>query len=139
MISGEVSPNQEEEEEEGNPRAKRQRTESERSGNESTNNRVSRSRAKKAQVKQENIRAGKSKCPDPQCNNIILHNGGCKRLACTNHRPHYLYFCAHCKEVGDEGSEIIRCDCPNRNTQADRDLAQEMRNQRSRENPEVVE
>jgi len=41
--------------------------------------------------------------------------------------------------IGEDGSEIIQCDCPNRNTQADRDLAQEMRNQRSRANPEVVE
>ena len=126
------------EEEEENPQAKRQRTESGRSRN-ATNNRASRSRARMVQVKQENIRAGSIKCPDPQCNNIILHNGGCKLLTCTNHQPHYLYFCAHCKKVGEEGSEIIRCDCPNRNTQADRDLAQEMRNQRSRENPEVVE
>ena len=140
MTSGEESPDQEEEndEEEENPEAKRQRTESGRSRN-ATNNRASRRRARMVPVKQENIRAGSIKCPDPECNNIILHNGGCKRLTCTNHMPHYLYFCAHCKMVGEEGSEIIRCDCPNRNTQADRDLAQEMRNQRSRENPEVVE
>ena len=125
--------------EEEDPQAKRHRTESEGSGNQSANNRASRSRARMVPVKQENIRAGSIKCPDPQCNNIILHNGGCKRLTCTNHIPHYLYFCAHCKKVGEDGSEIIRCDCPNRNTQADRDLAQEMRNQRSRENPIIVE
>jgi hypothetical protein len=146
VTSGEESPDQEEEkeeeddDEEENPEAKRQRTESGRSRNRNaTNNRASRSRARMVPVKQENIRAGIIKCPDPQCNKIILHNGGCKILTCTNHRPHYLYFCAHCKKVGEEGSEIIRCDCPNRNTQADRDFAQEMRNEHSEKHPIEVE
>eukprot|EP00984_Skeletonema_dohrnii_P026955 scaffold16385_cov73-Skeletonema_dohrnii-CCMP3373.AAC.2 len=118
--------------------AKRRRTENGLSGNGLTN-RATRNRARRVQVKHENIKAGKIKCPDPQCNNIILHDGGCKRLTCTKHQPHYLYFCAHCKMIGEHGSEIIQCDCPNRNTQADRDLAQDMRNQRSRANPEVLE
>jgi Ran GTPase-activating protein (RanGAP) involved in mRNA processing and transport len=120
--------------------AKRRRTStnSGRSEQDQTNSRATRSRVRKVQVKQENIKAGAIKCPDSQCGNIILHDGGCKRLACTNH-CRLLFFCAHCKMIGEEGSEIIRCDCPNRNTQADRDLAQEMRNQRSRDNPEVVE
>ena len=129
MITGE-------DDDEENPEAKRQRTESGRSRN-ATNNRASRSRARMVPVKHEDMKGGTIHCP--QCNNTILHNGGCKRLTCTNHRPQYLYFCAHCKKVGEEGSEIIRCECPNGNTQADRDLAQEMRNQRSREYPEVVE
>ena len=138
MTSGEESPDQEEEDDdddEENPEAKRQRTGSGLSRN-ATNNRASRSRSRAmmVQVKHENMKEGIIKCPDPQCNKIILHNGGCKILTCTNHRPRYLYFCAHCKKVGEEGSEIIRCECPNRNTQADRDFAQEMRNQRSREN-----
>eukprot|EP00985_Skeletonema_marinoi_P000870 scaffold355_cov161-Skeletonema_marinoi.AAC.3 len=127
----------EDEEEEGDPQAKRLRTESGRSNEQS--NRANRSKARKIQVKHENIKAGDIKCPDPACGRIISHGNGCKVLICRNHQPQFLYFCAHCKKIGERGSEIIRCDCPYGNTQDDRDVAQEMRNQRSRDNPELVD
>ena len=63
------------EEEQYHP-AKRRRTDTEsgHSGNGQTQtNRATRNRARRVQVKHENIKAGEIKCPDPQCNNIILH------------------------------------------------------------------
>lgn len=103
---------------------------------EQSSSMVTRSRVRDVPVKLENIKAGAIKCPD--CNKIILHNGGCHILKCMNH-PRWIYFCAHCKRVGEDGSEIIRCDCPRGNTQEDRDIAQAMRNQRAKENPIMLE
>ena len=116
------------------PNTKRSRTEIEQNSG-----RVTRSTANKVQVKRENIKAGDVKCPAPQCDRIISHNGGCNILICREHRP-WVYFCAHCQKIGEQGSEIIRCElkCPQRNTQADRDLAQILRNQHARENPVVL-
>ncbi|KAL7456858.1 hypothetical protein ACHAWC_008321 [Mediolabrus comicus] len=94
------------------------------------------------QVKQENIKEGAVKCPDPDCGSIVLlSEKGCNRVVCMNmkHTPHYLYFCAHCKTPGEPYSETLGCDCPKRNTPAARERAQEMRNKRARENPELLE
>mmetsp|Transcript_14637 Transcript_14637/g.30020 ORF Transcript_14637/g.30020 Transcript_14637/m.30020 type:complete len:780 (-) Transcript_14637:229-2568(-) len=101
--------------------------------------RATRSAARSVKVKQENIKEGVIKCPVPNCNNTIVHNGGCHILTCMNHHPRWVYFCAHCKSIGERGSEIIRCDCPRRNTQEDRNVAQAMRNQRAADNPIVLE
>ncbi len=122
-------------------------------GNESTSKRLrveggrstddrprTRSNIRQVQVKQESIRDGAIKCPDPDCGNIIfLGEKGCNRVVCTKHKPHFLYFCAHCKIRGEPSSEILGCDCPKRNTPEDRVMAQEMRNKRARKNPEVLE
>ena len=117
------------------PNTKRRRTESEQNSG-----RVTRRTASRVQVKREDIKAGDVNCPAPNCDRIISHNGGCNILICREHRPHWVYFCAHCQEMGEQGSEIIRCalECPRRNTQADRDLAQTLRNKRAREYPVVL-
>jgi histone H3/H4 len=99
-----------------------------------------RSSIRQVQVKQENIKEGAIKCPDPDCDNIILlSEKGCNLVVCTKHKPHFLYFCAHCKIRPELFSESLGCDCPKRNTPQDRVMAQEMRNNRARENPEVLE
>ena len=101
-----------------------------------------RSSIRQIQVKQENIKEGAIKCPDPDCDNIILlSEKGCNLAVCTKHKPHFhfLYFCVHCKIRPEPFSESLGCDCPKRNTPQDRVMAQEMRNNRARENPEVLE
>jgi cell division protein FtsB len=99
-----------------------------------------RSSIRQVQVKQENIKEGAIKCPDPECGNIILlSKKGCNLVVCTKHKPHFLYFCAHCKIRPEPFSESLGCDCPKRNTPQDRVMAQEMRNKRARVNPEVLE
>ena len=102
--------------------------------------RTTRSSIRQVQVKQENIKDGAIKCPDPACSNIILlSEKGCNLVVCKKHKPHFLYFCAHCKIRSEPFSETLGCECPKRNTPEDRVMAQEMRNKRARENPEVLE
>lgn len=118
--------------------SKRQRTESAHRNDNGP--RSTRNSTRQVQVKQENIKKGAVKCPDPDCGSIVLlSEKGCNRVVCTKHTPHFLYFCAHCKARGEPYSETLGCDCPKRNTPADRERAQEMRNKRARENPEVLE
>lgn len=89
-------------------------------------------------IKREDIVNGDIRCPD--CNKIIsfADSGGCNVMTCRNHSPAFFYFCIHCKDPCPRGYSTCTS-CPKRNTMEARVEAKEMRNRRSRENPEVVE
>ena len=85
-------------------------------------------------IKIENLREGNVKCP--VCEEIIcVANRGCNIITCLNHRPHFDYFCIHCKNVNENGVEYGTCQCEARNTVETRMAALARRNEDARENP----
>lgn len=84
-------------------------------------------------IKTENLPEGNVQCP--ACSSIIcVSERGCNVVACRNHAPQFLYFCAHCKQVTN-GTEYSTCPCPKRITRKTRTQAQLERNRIARENP----
>ena len=86
-------------------------------------------------VKREDPVNGSIRCPDRKCNMIIpFTNGGCNVLTC---RGCFGYFCVHCYKPCEENYST--CGCSKRITHDDLVEAQQLRNERSRENPVLLD
>jgi hypothetical protein len=86
----------------------------------------------------ENIIEGYINCP--KCfQSIRIENGGSNVIKCRNHRPLFLYFCVHCKEINESGNNYTTCLCPKRNNKHFRAICQGTRNRLAGENPIVLD
>ena len=93
-------------------------------------------RAGNIKVKREDIINGDIKCPHPDCDSMVASAArGCNLTTCTGqaHAPHFFYFCYHCKKT--LANQMPCTDCPSRNNMETRKVAQERRNEKSKNNP----
>ena len=60
-------------------------------------------------VEVEDLEKGEIRCPHPDCMRnkigVLVADHGYKKVTSTNHKPHFFYFCIHCK------TENAECDC----------------------------
>jgi hypothetical protein len=105
--------------------------------------RARRSAVAPVKVKVEDLEKGLIACPHPDCKKksygvLINSMGGCKKVTCTNHTPHFFVFCIHCKKEVIGGDQFS-CDCVNSCSEDNRLWMQKKRNELSEKNPIEME